>query len=68
MIQMNARVESVKPGSDGLICIPFGNGAERMFENNVLGSHFLNLDFNRHSDPHMLRQQLKVLFMHLILG
>ena len=56
---MNARVESVKPGSDGLICIPFGNGAERMFENNVLGSHFLNLDFNRHSDPHMLRAAIE---------
>ena len=44
--QMNAMVDSVAPGSEGLQCLPFGNGAERVFENKLIGSHFLNMDFN----------------------
>ena len=33
---MNNMVESVTPGSEKLICFPFGNGAERIFENKLI--------------------------------
>lgn len=66
--QMNDMVDSVKAGSDGLMCLPFGNGAERIFENRILGSHFLNLDFNRHSNAHLLRAATEGIVFALNLG
>ena len=52
---MNAMAKKIPPGAEGLSALPFGNGAERMFENKILGGHFLNLDFNIHSKSHLLR-------------
>src|SRR5699024_1054311 len=49
---MNKMAEKVAPGVEGLLAMPFGNGAERMFENKIPGAHFLNLDLNRHSQSH----------------
>lgn len=66
--QMNEMVESVKPGSEGLICLPFGNGAERVFEDKVIGSHLLHLDFNRHSTSHLLRASVEGIVYALNLG
>jgi len=42
-------------GSDGLIVLPFGNGAERIFENKDIGCQIVNLKFNTHSTAHLLR-------------
>ncbi|GAB5410723.1 MAG: FGGY-family carbohydrate kinase [Balneolaceae bacterium] len=67
-IQMNEMVESVDPGSEGLICLPFGNGAERIFENKLIGSHLLNMDFNRHSTSHLLRASVEGIVYALNLG
>jgi xylulokinase len=66
--QMNAMVDSVAPGSEGLQCLPFGNGAERVFENKLIGSHFLNMDFNRHETPHMLRAGVEGIVFALNIG
>lgn len=66
--QMNAMVDAVEPGSGGLQCLPFGNGAERVFENKLIGSHFLNLDFNRHDTSHMLRAGVEGIVFALNLG
>lgn len=66
--QMNAMVDSVAPGSEGLQCLPFGNGAERVFENKLIGSHFLNMDFNRHQTSHMLRAGVEGIVFALNLG
>jgi xylulokinase len=52
---MNRAAEKVPVGSDGLIILPFGNGAERMLGNRDTGSHFIHIDFNRHSNDHLLR-------------
>jgi xylulokinase len=38
-----------------LIALPFGNGAERMLNNQIAGGHFQNLDFNKHTTAHMVR-------------
>jgi xylulokinase len=35
--------------------LPFGNGAERMLNNKIVGSHLSNIDFNIHTQAHLLR-------------
>ncbi|QNL49483.1 carbohydrate kinase [Olivibacter sp. SDN3] len=52
---MNAVAAEVAVGSDGLRIMPFGNGAERMLENKLLGAQILNLDLNKHNRAHMFR-------------
>jgi len=42
-------------GSDSLVFIPFGNGAERIIEDRDIGSNLTGLNFNRHALPHLLR-------------
>ena len=50
------RVASEAPiGADGLLILPYGNGAERTLENRNPGASILGLDFNRHGIPHLLR-------------
>lgn len=53
--QMNAAAATVEPGSNGLVILPFGNGAERIFENKILNSDIQNIDFNIHSTGHLVR-------------
>ncbi|NOT94325.1 xylulokinase [Ferruginibacter sp.] len=53
--QMNAAAATVEPGSNGLVILPFGNGAKRMFENKILNSDIQNIDFNIHSTGHLVR-------------
>ncbi len=42
-------------GSDGLVVLPFGNGAERVLENKNPGAQISGLNFNNHSLPHFVR-------------
>ncbi|HEY2722363.1 MAG TPA: FGGY family carbohydrate kinase [Chitinophagaceae bacterium] len=53
--EMNRLASHVEPGSDGLIILPFGNGAERIFENKLVGAHILHIDLNKHSKAHLFR-------------
>lgn len=53
--QLNALAQAVPVGSDGLLFHPFGNGAERIFQNKNVGAQLCNLDFNRHGLGHMVR-------------
>lgn len=53
--QLNDAAEGIKPGSDGLFALPFGNGAERMLNNKIVGGHFHYLDFNMHTSAHLVR-------------
>lgn len=53
--ELNRAAANIKPGSNGLLALPFGNGAERMLNNLQVGAHFQNLDFNIHTDAHMVR-------------
>lgn len=52
---LNFAASKIPVGSDGLMTIPFGNGAERIFNNRIIGSHFHNLDFNIHGHAHLAR-------------
>lgn len=53
--QLNQLAATVQPGSEGLFTMPFGNGAERMLNNKMVGAQFSNIDFNVHGVPHMVR-------------
>jgi xylulokinase len=53
--ELNKAASGIKSGSNGLLALPFGNGAERMLSNRQVGAHFQNLDFNVHTDAHLVR-------------
>lgn len=53
--QMNEAAGTIRAGSDGLMILPFGNGAERMLNNRTLNVHIHNIDLNKHSKAHLLR-------------
>ncbi len=53
--EMNKKAAEVPAGSQGLSILPFGNGAERMLENRLIGAQFVNMDLNKHSDAHIYR-------------
>ncbi|MGC6421522.1 MAG: xylulokinase [Flavobacteriaceae bacterium] len=57
--EMNELSEKVPVGSDSLIILPFGNGSERMLNNNHLGAQIINLDLNRHTKSHLCRAALE---------
>ncbi len=42
-------------GSEGLIMLPFGNGAERMLGNLDPGGTIKNINFNIHNEAHLVR-------------
>lgn len=53
--EMNRQASQIHAGSDGLFVLPFGNGAERIFENKIVGAHLLHIDLNKHSKAHVFR-------------
>jgi xylulokinase len=54
-VQMNHEAATAPIGSGGLSILPFGNGAERMLNNKLVGAHFNNIDLNIHSRAHVIR-------------
>jgi xylulokinase len=52
---MNQLAEKVRPGSEGLLIYPFGNGAERMLGNKDTGARIEGLNFNSHTNAHLFR-------------
>jgi xylulokinase len=53
--QMNQAAQKVSIGSDDVIVLPYGNGAERTLENRDIGASIYGLNFNRHGREHLLR-------------
>lgn len=53
--ELNKDAATVEPGCQGLYCLPFGNGAERMLGNQMPGATFHGLQFNVHSQRHITR-------------
>jgi xylulokinase len=66
--EMNEKASQVNVGSNGLVVIPFGNGAERMFNNKNIGSHIINLNFNIHSNAHLYRASLEAIAFSFVYG
>ncbi len=53
--QMNDEASKIKIGSEGLLVLPFGNGAERMLNNRQIGAQIIGVDVNKHSRAHISR-------------
>ena len=53
--EMNELAESVPVGAEGLSIIPFGNGAERVLQNDNPGASVHGINFNIHKKAHLLR-------------
>ncbi len=53
--QMNDEANKIKVGSEGLLVLPFGNGAERMLNNRQIGAQIVGIDVNHHSPAHLFR-------------
>lgn len=52
---MNDLAATVPIGSDGVVVIPFGNGAERVLENHETGASIHGINFNNHTRAHIMR-------------
>jgi xylulokinase len=53
--EMNAMAAQIPVGSEGLVVLPFGNGAERTLENKNIGASVHHLALNTHQLGHLLR-------------
>ena len=52
---MKKKAAEAAEGANGLLVLPFGNGAERMLGNKNMGAGFQGLNLNRHQQSHVLR-------------
>jgi xylulokinase len=66
--EMNDLAESIPIGSDGVTIHPFGNGAERMLDNKVLGTQLSNLNLNNHTKAHLCRAALEGIAFSFVYG
>ncbi|MBM4028169.1 MAG: carbohydrate kinase [Planctomycetes bacterium] len=53
--QMNDLAAQAPVGSEGLVILPYGNGAERTLENRNVGASIHGWNFNIHKKAHVLR-------------
>jgi xylulokinase len=53
--QMNTEGSKTPIGAEGLVYLPFGNGAERVLENRQMGAQMMGLNFNTHHQGHLCR-------------
>jgi len=52
---MNDAAATIPEGSERLKILPFGNGAERMLGNEILGAQMHGIDLNLHGQAHIIR-------------
>ncbi|OEK08798.1 carbohydrate kinase [Flavivirga aquatica] len=65
---MNEEASKIPIGSEGVIIIPFGNGAERMLNSKNIGTHFKNLNLNQHNKSHLCRAALEGIAFSFVYG
>ncbi|MBV9963366.1 MAG: carbohydrate kinase [Parafilimonas sp.] len=53
--ELNDEASTITAGSEGLLVFPFGNGAERMLNNKLIGSSISNINLNKHTPAHIYR-------------
>jgi xylulokinase len=66
--EMNSLASAAPIGSDGLIVLPFGNGAERILENKDIGGMVEGLNFNRHGQSPLFRAAQEGIVFSLAYG
>jgi xylulokinase len=52
---MNELASKIMEGANGLKVLPFGNGAERVLQNKTISSTFQGINFNIHTNAHIIR-------------
>lgn len=67
-VEMENEASKIPIGSEGLILLPFGNGAERMLGNKDLGAQISNIDLNRHTKAHVYRAALEGVAFSFVYG
>ena len=65
---MNRKASKIAIGSEGLVILPFGNGAERMLDNTNVGTQFCNINLNQHSKAHLYRAALEGIAFSFVYG
>ena len=53
--EMNELAASIPVGSEGVSIVPFGNGAERVLENQEPNCSIHGINFNRIGKAHLIR-------------
>ena len=66
--EMNNLASEIPIGSQDLCLIPFGNGAERMLNNEQIGTRILNLNLNTHHKAHLCRAALEGIAFSFVYG
>jgi xylulokinase len=66
--QLNKLAAQSPVGSGGISILPFGNGAERILENRDTGASVHGINFNRHSNAHLLRAAQEGIVFSLYYG
>lgn len=66
--EMNQLASKAEIGSKGLVCMPFGNGVERIFQNKNVGGSFTNLDFNQHGSKEIIRAAQEGIAFSMVYG
>ena len=65
---MNKKANQIEIGAEGLVILPFGNGAERIFNNKNIGAQFCNLNLNKHTNHHIYRAALESIAFSFVYG
>lgn len=66
--EMNRLAHEIPVGSDGVVIIPFGNGAERMLNNQEIGTRLVNINLNNHGKGHLCRAALEGIAFSFVYG
>ena len=66
--EMNNLAAGIGIGSDGVLLIPFGNGAERMLDNRDVGTRLVNVNLNNHNKAHLCRAALEGIAFSFVYG
>lgn len=66
--EMEEMAAQVSPGAEGLTIMPFGNGAERMLQNQNPGASVSFLNVNRHGKAHLVRAGLEGIAFGFLYG
>jgi xylulokinase len=65
---MDRGSDQVAAGADGLVVLPYGNGAERSLKNREIGASIHGLNFNIHTRDHLFRAAQEGVVFALMYG
>ncbi|MCL5130460.1 xylulokinase [Algibacter sp. L4_22] len=66
--EMNNLASEIPIGSGGVCILPFGNGAERMLNNQRIGTRLVNINLNNHNKAHLCRAALEGIAFSFLYG